>query len=406
MAFNLTSIKIRRCIEPLLHIVPILIGLSFSIPPVMLKLYNHNADYGMCILSPYPAECLSQDSEVECIRGDPREYTIIATILISWLGLNLFSIVINLLLVLGKMKMKERKLKIERFLRQSMNRPLQNNNASQETNTVAKQVFGYMAVFLLTHTVLLFRFLNIGLKSEAFAILSAIIIPLQGIFSSIIFMWHKYHIALRQESISGECRRSCWVILFVRSTAEPYIFYDLEALRKDDKRRLCKEENVSMTGRAQKKKRYKHTTLMTFDSEKWISGEVNISNSSMEVLIQGIDWSTSSHLFVSNSPPPDGDNRSIGKENSSLKDEESIAKPERKYYAGIEIAKEKYQRVDDEPDQNQCILRSCDSTQDALAFTGSGEIVTSSIISCDGSDSSFEVDDNVLTLYDDLERNA
>ena len=94
MAFNLTSIKIRRCIEPLLHIVPILIGLSFSIPPVILKLYNYNADYGMCILSPYPAECLNQDSEVECIKGDPREYTIIATILISWLGLNLFSIVI------------------------------------------------------------------------------------------------------------------------------------------------------------------------------------------------------------------------------------------------------------------------------------------------------------------------
>ena len=69
--------------------------------------------------------------------------------------------------------------------------------------------------------------------------------------------------------------------------------------------------------------------------------------------------------------------------------------------------------MDDEPDQNQCILRSCDSTQDALAFAGSGEIVTSSIISCggsiiscDGSDSRLEVDDNVLTLYDDLERNA
>ena len=406
MAFNLTSIKIRRCIEPLLHIVPILIGLSFSIPPVILKLYNYNADYGMCILSPYPAECLNQDSEVECIKGDPREYTIIATILISWLGLNLFSIVINLLLVLREMKMKERKVKIKRFLRQStMNRPLQNDNAtSQDTNTVAKQIFGYMAVFLLTHTVLLFTFLDVGMQSEAFAILSAIIIPLQGISSSIIFMWHKYHIALRQESISGECRRSCWDILFVRPIAEPYIFYDLEALRKNDKRHLCKEENCSMTGRAQKK---------SYNSEKWISGDANIPNSSMEVLIQGIDWSRSSHLFVSNSPPLDGDNHSIGKENSSLKDVKPIAKPERKYYAGIEIAKEKYQRVDDKPDQNQCSLKSCDSTQDALAFAGSGEIVTSSIISCDGSiiscdgsDSRLEVDDNVLTLYDDLERNA
>lgn len=393
MAFNLRPMKIRRYIEPLLHIVPILIGLSFSIPPVMLKLYNHDADYGMCILSPYPAECLSLDSEVECIRGDPREYTIIATILISWLGLNLFSIIINLLLVLGKMKMKERELKLERLLRQSMkNRSSQNDNAaSKDTNTIAKQVFGYMAAFLLTHIVLLFSFMDVGMKSEAFAILSAIIIPLQGILSSIIFMWHKNHIARRQESISGDSRSSCWDILFGRPTTEPYIFYDLEALKKDAKGRLCKEENSSMTGRAQKKKRSKLKREMTFDSEKWISGEANIPNSSMEVLIQGIDWSTNSHLFASNSPPPDGSNNSIRKENSSLKGEEPSAKPKRKYYAGIVIAQEQDQRVDD----GQC---SCDSTQDALAFFTS--------ISCDGSDSRLEVDDNVLTLYDDLERNA
>jgi len=209
----------------------------------MLKLYNHNADYGMCILSPYPAEYLSQDSEVECIRGDPRDYTIISTILTSWLGLNLCSIVVNLLLVLGKTKMKEREMKLERLLRRSMNRPSQNlptdNANSQDANTIAKQVFGYMAAFLLTHTVPLFRLLDYGMKSEAFTILSAIIIPLQGILSSIIFMWHKYYIALRNESISGDRQRSCWEILFVRPTAETYIFYDIESVLKDDRRRLC-----------------------------------------------------------------------------------------------------------------------------------------------------------------------
>jgi len=297
--------------------------------------------------------------------------------------------------------MKEREMKLERLLRRSQN--LQTDNAtSQDTNTIAKQVFGYMAVFLLTHIVLLFKFLDYGMKSEAFAILSAIIIPLQGILSSIIFMWHKYYIALRNESISGERRRSCWEILFVRPTVEPYIFYDIESVLKDDRRRLCKEENGSMTGRAQVKRMKRHST---FDSGRWISGETNIPNSSMDVLIQGIDWSTNSHLFVSNNPfHPDGssDRCSIGKEKSSVKEETHSAKPERKYYAGIDILKEKEdKKVDDGQDQNQCSIRSCPSTQDTFALAVSGELVTRSI-SCDGSDSSLEADDNVLTLYDDL----
>jgi len=395
MVFRFRAITIRRCVEPFLHACPIFVGLGFAISPSFLHLYNRSHD-GMCILSPYPTNCLNDDSVV-CRRGSPENYTKLNTILVSWVGINLLTILLCLFLVLGKMKLKERDIQFQsRFLR-SVHRSSQYNlRAAQDTKIIAKQIVGYFFVFSLTHILLMLNLLEPG---KDFTVVIQIIIPAQGIFNCIIFLWHKCYSAQRMQSLSNfERPKSCWMLLlslFVGSITEPYIFCNLDAVEigfNKEKAFAAHDEihSVVVGGGDGDIENNTRTTLIT--------SKIHTDTTSMEVLAQGVDWSSSA-LFFSN-PRQELDNHSIGKEQSSVKEEEEPCQnPDRKYYAGVQAI---------EPHRKQSSEDNSIAGQDESNFIPTSNspnqfFEKNSTDDCSRSFEAVDVDEKVLFLYDNLD---
>jgi len=69
--------QVKALIEPYGHIVAIGIPLLILISSLATNLFNPELVFGICIMAPYPANCLHDDN-VECIRGELYWYGLVA----------------------------------------------------------------------------------------------------------------------------------------------------------------------------------------------------------------------------------------------------------------------------------------------------------------------------------------
>jgi hypothetical protein len=100
--------KIKKYVEPLLHLIPITVALSAAIPPLIMNMYNPSLEDAWCSVRAFPSYCVSwRPVDIECTRGiDVKGLS--ATMAVMAFGLGV--IIICLLLVVCKVCMTERQI--------------------------------------------------------------------------------------------------------------------------------------------------------------------------------------------------------------------------------------------------------------------------------------------------------
>ena len=74
IGFHMRERYIQTYVEPILHGLPLTIGLYFGIPPLINQMYNPSYIVSWCSIVAYPYPCNQQDS---ChVRGDRRIHDI------------------------------------------------------------------------------------------------------------------------------------------------------------------------------------------------------------------------------------------------------------------------------------------------------------------------------------------
>jgi hypothetical protein len=258
IAFNMRERNIRKYVEPFIHGLPLLVGLSYAVPPLFLEMYNPGiTSYAWCAPLPYPDECVYQD--VECIRGSPKAMNFIMTFL-RCLILSDFSIIfICLLLTVWKVISTERLL---RDLTVNMYRMNHGSNLARVlrrhrfTKSVALQALAYIIAFLASLLLPLLRAMNVvsgedesDIQWENIARIDRailVLLPLQGFYNLIIFVSHKiinYRRTNSSVSICGVLR-----LLFLQSgTHEPVYISRISIVRKEhdhnDNECFCDDDN-------------------------------------------------------------------------------------------------------------------------------------------------------------------
>jgi hypothetical protein len=244
IAFVMRESNIKKYVEPFLHGLPILLGLSFSVPPLFFDMYNPGISaYAWCGPVAYPDECVVYEG-VECIRGNRkmREFMqiVIAVVIIYVFILIFFS----LGMVIWKVIQTDRL--ISRLA--NMCRDRGNGNMlkvlEKHTNTkaVVIQAISYIFAFLLGVVPPLL--LSVGAvdtsgsseesikTADIFEKLTLVFLPLQGFFNFIIFVSFKvynYRRVRRDVSISRVI-----AILFCSSAHDPCFISRISVVMKNE----------------------------------------------------------------------------------------------------------------------------------------------------------------------------
>jgi hypothetical protein len=111
IAFAMQEQNIKKRVEPLLHIIPLVAGLVPAVIFIFTEMYNPQIGNSLpqaswCTPSRYPSHC-GQENAVECIRGFDASNSILAAIAV-YSSFGFLTIVISLSLVLHKVKQTEK----------------------------------------------------------------------------------------------------------------------------------------------------------------------------------------------------------------------------------------------------------------------------------------------------------
>ena len=235
IAFKMREKNIRRYVEPVLHSIPIAIGLGCAVPSLFFEMYNPAvSDAAWCGAIPYPAECRMPD--VECIRGT-RDLAEFASVLISVLILLDFVVIIISLFwtvwtviqtdaILTRLTSEHERRADESSSNSNSNSGLERVMTNHKnTKVILVQALAYIAAFTLSLISPLIigtgAVADEGLQVEArFDKIMLVTLPMQGFFNFCIFTSHKvynYRRANQDASICHVLNR-----LFCSSVDEPY----------------------------------------------------------------------------------------------------------------------------------------------------------------------------------------
>jgi hypothetical protein len=243
IAFTMRERNIKRYVEPLLHGLPILAGLSFSVPPLFFDMYNPGISaYAWCGAVPYPDECTVYDV-IECIRGSAKMKKVLVYLMsVSVISVFAF-ITVSLVLVVVKVIQTDRViLQISKLYRDrghpEMEKVLKRH---KNTKVVIIQAFSYIAAFLLG--VLPPLLLTVGAidnnggptgqgLADSSEKLFLILLPLQGFFNFVIFVSFKVYNYRRVHRDVSTCR--VLNLLFCSSAHEPFFISRISVVKRDE----------------------------------------------------------------------------------------------------------------------------------------------------------------------------
>jgi hypothetical protein len=257
IAFTMRERNIKKHVEPILHIYPVLVSLAVSLPPLFYEMYNPGITaYPWCGPFPYPDECAVLDG-VPCIRGDAQVRDTIQLVLPVMIVLLIINISLPLALVIRKVVQTDHVLdqisKIydgyhDNTSMESMKKILEKH---RNTKAVLVQAISYISGFLLGFIPPLI--MSSGLVKSGdrvtiiFTKLFIFFLPLQGFFNCIIFIAHKVYNYRRVNSDVSIC--GVFVLLFRSSSHDPFFIsrisvvkqhheeiYDFEIMDEDDVR--------------------------------------------------------------------------------------------------------------------------------------------------------------------------
>jgi hypothetical protein len=253
IAFTMRERNIKKYIEPLLHGIPLLSGLVFSVPPLFYDMYNPGisiyAVSAWCGPVSYPNEC-NVYSDIECIRGNSKMSKVVRIIIAFYIFYIFCVIFLSLGLVIWKVIQTDCMIKqivkiYKKHGHRDMTKVLEKH---RNTKAVVIQAVSYIIAFLLGVIPPLsvgFIGRNEGLVETAslFEKLTLVFLPLQGFFNFIIFVSFKvynYHKVCHDVSI-------CRVIglLFCTSTHDPCLITGISGvMHEDDSIKVMQDEEI------------------------------------------------------------------------------------------------------------------------------------------------------------------
>jgi hypothetical protein len=243
IAFNMRQRNIRKYVEPIIHGLPILVGLTYAVPPLILDMYNPgNTSYAWCAPLPYPDECAYQD--VDCVRGSPKAMHFLMTLLRCLMFSDFSIILVSLVLVIWKVTSTERLL---RELTRVLTKKMKHHSGLAAvvsrhnfTKSVALQGLAYILALLLSLLPPLLRAMNVisgedeSSRDKIAKVDKAILflLPLQGFYNFIIFISHKicnYRRINNSISICGILR----LLFLQRGTHEPVYISRISIVKRE-----------------------------------------------------------------------------------------------------------------------------------------------------------------------------
>ena len=239
IAIAMKEETIIRKIEPFLHVIPVVLGLICSLPPLLVGQYNPAVgNVSWCFSQPYPSECAFEE-DLECVRGlKPKGNVSVPLVLL--ISLSFLTIVASLLSVWFKVRNNESAL--TRMRRIYRKHPAYRKIYIKhiDSKDVLVQSLWYIGAFSISLFPAGLRavffggsnsnaHMNIGVTGTGSspsihlmrldkAIL--VLLPLNGFFNFIIFMCHKIQIRRKLQP-----NMSVWTafsgILFEKTINEP-----------------------------------------------------------------------------------------------------------------------------------------------------------------------------------------
>jgi len=189
IAFQMKEHKIRRKVEPFLHLIAIGYGLGLGITPIFYELYNGTEFESWCSI--YVLECSNGTS----VRGSQYH----SDFLILWAGITVISLllimIVSFALVIRRAWFIEKEL--SRLFRTSTLRDdaakSHLNSLNQNTYILLKQAMAYFIAFLITvASIPLYAVFDTG-SSTWLEVWHLTFYPLQGFFNFVIFVCHKVY---------------------------------------------------------------------------------------------------------------------------------------------------------------------------------------------------------------------
>jgi hypothetical protein len=218
---NMRGSNIKKRVEPFLHVLPVMIGLSLALAPLPFNLYNPSmAAYAWCGPVPYPYECYLYPEEVDCIRGNPKMMEVTHDLVAVLSAVVMSLIILILLLVIKKIMQTDRMLRqlSDRLQGRTLvvSRLQQALNFQRNSKAAIIQAMAYIITVLLC--ILPGFLLSSGAVvtvggsrqeqkvAEAVRKMMLLLLPLQGFFNCIIFVSHKVYNYRRVHENTSICQ--------------------------------------------------------------------------------------------------------------------------------------------------------------------------------------------------------
>jgi hypothetical protein len=197
IALKMQERRIRRFVEPILHLLPISLGLIFSIKPLIDKNYNPSGLKSWCL--PTPLGCNTETGI--CVRGTYKFYQEIDTVMFAAIGILFFIIIVSLTMVSLWVFRASRNFKTLVKVQStgadcrsglpqkepiSIERIKKNH---ESTKAVLRQAVVYVLAFVITLTSPIMQFIFPN-ESHLPNYLEPFFMPLQGFFNFGIFLYY------------------------------------------------------------------------------------------------------------------------------------------------------------------------------------------------------------------------
>lgn len=208
IALRLKEIFIAKYLEPFYHLIPLAVGSTAAIIPLVADMYHPTG---------WEAWCTVQSTVT---ANDDTQHTIaiiIATLILFLLGM----VIIAFIMIIWRVMATEILLKspIYKLVRRGHLRFNEVQKSHDNTKVILFQALAYIFVFIFTLTPAILR--CVCGNSKRVARLQVVLMPLQGFFNLLIFVSHKIYNYRRVHQDVSRCE-VLW-LLFRGSPTEPVI---------------------------------------------------------------------------------------------------------------------------------------------------------------------------------------
>lgn len=221
VALTMREDKVKKFIEPFLHIWPIAMGLSMAIYPLFFDLYNPAiTTFAWCSFLPYPEECAAY-GDIECVRGNGEAFMLFKLLVMAFMIVDFLIVVVMMVMVIIKAIQTNHILKLMyKNLQQRNDTPmwhqqvefrqqamLRQNNTNATVVHALSYIFALMIVLSLPLLLLAGAIPHDGSWQRRVRVDKAMLffMPLQGFFNFFIFVSLKIYTYRRVHHGSSIC---------------------------------------------------------------------------------------------------------------------------------------------------------------------------------------------------------